>query len=259
MAIRVRGVVDMRTRRVRVSALLLVAALLAPESTYADYNGTCLNDNNLHGYIDFTTATHLNYVTGEVQYLRDVLACTTFLAGATHVLPTNLQGNAFVQLGYGRTRPSAVLDWQYTPSDSSGGDLHNLTFSHTKPILGHRYSLRISWSSIASAWQNYVNDITANSGTLWQDTTNNHSYGTETWYGFEINEFNDQFGGQGSGAKINLQNLGYRPVGGSTTTYVATTTVHNCCGSLWSYYHDGAFLDSSNSNRTVIWAYTDNH
>ena len=237
------------------AALITGISAIVPASTQAAYYGPCNGSNgNLHGYLDDSFgSSHIDYATGSINYLRDVHTCTTSGTKSAYILPVNIQGNAFVQLGYGRFNENDALDWVYTYSDSNGGVLIHPSFSHTKPVLTHQYKLVVYLSTLGS-WRFQIQDLTASTTQDWPADTTNHTWGNEAWWGFETFDYNDQYGGPGS--TIFLNNLGWQFVGTNTTSWQTRTSIFHI-GTKLSYQHDNSATDQN--GRAYISAYTSSH
>ena len=244
-----------RLRAVVVAVSVLTATLILAPPVDAAYVYACTGDNdNFHAYIHQIGSLHIDYVTGTIASVKDVDACTTGTAGASLVMTANLQGWAFVQLGYGSLAANDAIDWVYTPSETSGGVVVHPSGSHTKPVLGHAYKQTIQWNG--SVWYYRTTDTTL--GTLAWDvngSTNTRTYGYETWEGFEIWDTNSQFGG--AGTSIYLGDSGFRFVGASTVSYITGAGSTTCCGIHRSWQHYGVVNVSG--NHTQVWAYTASH
>jgi len=245
--------------RLRSLSLLIacLAILLTPSEAFAAYYGTCsAYENNLHGYADHNTpSTNIDYVTAKISALRTVHSCTGSGGGSAMILPANLQGASFVQLGFGSVAAGDPAGWIWTSSDASGGVITHMTSCGLAVVYGDAYTFTIAYNSSNASW-----DYTIANNTVGGSCTVHGSavtrYGTETWYGYEIHDSWDQYGGPGSA--IHITNMGWQNVGSNTTQYVTgTPTLYHLYGTKYTCYKDGVI--GGGSGPADIWAYTQSY
>lgn len=273
--VRARALAVSRARRgVRVTLLSSVAAVVllttSPGHVRAASYGTCsASVNNLHGYVDNSTARQIDEVTGKVTSLKSLHTCTGPGPAASLVLPANIQGGSgrtlhLVQLGYGSFGPADPPNWAFTRCDTACAGTQPGTLYHpndlfgpvcASPVLGHAYTFTIRYASSTDDWEYVIRDTSA--GTTACDVLSPfgaaYSSGNETWWGFEVDNSWDQYGAAGSA--MSLTDLGWQYVNSSTTSYVTSGSLLQEGGTRWSCWKDGA-TNPGGGGHTTIWADT---
>lgn len=227
-----------------VSLLLPIVAVPVARAAYYENCNTGFA-NNFHQYVQLTTGPlSVDSLQAEVVYLRNVQPCLNGY-GSTFVLPVNIQGYAFVQLGYGRIGSNGPLKFLYTKSETSGGVLTAAPSNIPNPIVGHNYRFRAVYSPTYDRWRYVITDLSLSGDPYyaWNGDIATKHFGLEVWSGFETTNSQDQFGGAGEWISINR--IGYQYVSSESTYFLKNRPEQTCCGTDMSYWdhYVGAYSD----------------
>ena len=261
-----------RLARVALASSITALVLLTSSSVRAraaSYGACGSSGNNLHGYVDNPTTRQIDEVTGKVTSLKVLHTCTGPGPAASLVLPANLQGGSgttlhLVQLGYGSFGPSDAPSWAFTRCDAaclgtSAGTLYhpNDLFGRVcaNPVLTHAYTFTIRYLASTDDWEYLVRDDTTGTDACDVRSPFGAAYrsGTETWWGFEVDNSWDQYGAAGSA--MSVTDLGWQYVNSTATSYVTSAAIRHEGGTKWTCWRDGT-TNPGGGGQTTIWAYT---
>ena len=250
-----------RQRRSLVLAVMMavLATPLLPQAAEAAYYKNCTaNDGHSPTWHAYRNLSGRQYTEAAgVTVIRALHECTNGSDNLSAVMAANVQGSCtpFTQLGYGRVDGYAQA-WLYTPDDNSCGALQFYS-STLSPLVGHVVKFLIFQSG--TQWYYEIYDETL--GMLDIHTRVRHAnYGNEVWYGIEVHNNNDQFGGAGSANIVLLYDLSYNYVGASSIAYLTGTSQVAWAnqGTIPSYWLASKTTIPSNSH-TELTGDTTNH
>jgi len=170
-------------------------------------------------------------------------------------LPANIQGSALVQLGYGSIAPGAPMQWIYTPRDNGSGIVITKTgLSIGDPQINVRYSFLVWYSYPNGDWMYRITNLTTGLSSQWKGTSHVHTAGNETWYGYELYNFSDEFAGPDANYGL-LFDMAYQQQYQNTTIYLTGTQTLHWIHSPLVYFH----ASSISGPHSFLEGFTDNH
>ncbi len=124
----------------------------------------------------------------------------------------------FLQVGYGDR--GYGLQWLASTDDYPSGNIDGVGLGFG-PVPGHLVQFEIVPYS-SSEWRLYIRDKTTGMYG-WRPLARHYSFGTGVWYGIEVHNQGDDFGGYDSSHRTNLDYLGYQYNGDGTSSYTYLT------------------------------------
>ncbi len=226
------------------SALLTGAGGVAlPVALAASYNGTCTGsqtppENNYHWFVQRTSLS-FDKAQGTTK-IGTYLACTSTTAGwgQSMTLIATIQGSTIsgdfnlAQCGIGQITGEGTQYW-YTPQNNGIW----VRFP-TQPRLQFGDSVQCAIYSTGSGyWEYALTNLTTNQTVYGQSPR--HGYGTSVWWGHEINNDYDLFGGEIAVGANSLTYPAYMYVGSSSLWYLTGDSGQYCCGTQRSWMYNG--------------------
>lgn len=121
----------------------------------------------------------------------------------------------FVQLGYGEIQGGQPLTWLWTNRDDTCGVIVQGS-GGCGPLVGHNVRFIIDKPN-GIQWRYHISDLTSGCG-LYSAIDDHGEYTSRVWFGIEMNNDGDQFGGQSLNAKASITNMTYQFIGDGTST-----------------------------------------
>jgi hypothetical protein len=227
------------------SALLTGAVGLAlPVALAASYNGPCTgsmpppDENNYHFYV-YRTSLSFDQAQGQTT-IGTYLACTSTTAGwgQSMTIIASIQGSTIsgdsnlAQCGIGQITGEGTHYW-YTPQNNG-----NWVQFPTPPRLQFGDNVQCAiWSTGSGYWEYALTNLTTNQ-TVYEQSSR-AGYGTTVWWGHEISNDYDLFGGESGVGANSLTYPAYKYVGSSSLWYAAGDSGQSCCGTQRSWMYDG--------------------
>lgn len=173
------------------------------------------------------TGKRFTHAYGETV-VRTLDACDTGTDHGSFVFPVNLQDadcSQYLQLGYGEGAEGGGLAWFWTPSATSCGAVYNTFTASFNPVVGRNYSFQIFPSAAyPDKWALRIIDIGSGAAAVNYVTKLTDRDTDEAWYGIEVKNLFDRFGGSSAANTVTLNDLRFRYVGdGGTYTYLTGT------------------------------------
>jgi hypothetical protein len=197
--------------------------------------------------------------------IRQLYACAGSGESFASVMPVNLGGVGvapsvpFLQIGY-FALGNTLHFWAVFAEDSQGGGgIVDSEIGFT-PQIGHATRFEIYPVSGPNRWRMRATD-TISGRTGFHDVPRAHNWAPGVWYGIEVHNEGDLFGGSGSANKTIISDLTYQYVGDGTTldTYLTGTG-----GSGWAgmagrtpkpCWIEGISIATPRTNRTIVTGY----
>jgi hypothetical protein len=245
----------MKKRMAIAMASCLLSLVFAPSVSAAYYTG-CSTPNNYHEYLN-VSSVDMTWAWGQIYNLRATHQCSGS-SGISFVLPVNVQGGAFVQIGYVRGGTDTQGYFKFTPSDQSGGNMNGTSANFPSPVYGHSFNF-IIWKTTVGGinkWGYTVeDDSTGSTGISFGSRSVSHLTGP-LWAGFEVYKSEDAFGGLGGTSWNRITAISWKNSSGVVAD-LSSWTKYPCCGTKMSYWKTLSGFDANGD--IFIDAWTNDH
>ena len=227
-------------------------SVLSAPVTLAVYYNSCGTSDNYHEYLNQASVDMVK-AWGTIPALRALHQCTGS-TGITFALPVNVQGGAFVQLGYLRGGSDTGGSFKFTSSDTSGGSMVGTSAAFPSVVLGHGFTFTVLKTTVSGVnkWQYTVKDnTTVVSGSAFGSRSVASLTGP-LWAGFEVYDSDDAFGGLGASSYIRVSAIGWQSSSGGVFS-IGSSTRFSCCGTKQSYWSTLSGTDSNGDKYIDGW------